>query len=83
MLASPEVGFIVPTKATTSRGQKFVISAKPAPVAAISTADARRSSRREWWFAIHPTHRVNSAVPISVLVTIAPIANALNPSSTR
>ena len=83
MLASPDVGFIVPTKAMTSSGQKSVMTAKPAPVAAISTAATRRSKRRECRFAIHPTQRVSSAVPISVLVTMAPIASVLNPSSTR
>jgi hypothetical protein len=83
MLASPEVGFIVPTKAMTRSGQKSVIIAKPAPVAAISTAATRRSNRREYRLAIHPTPSVRMAVPISVLVTIAPTASALNPSSTR
>src|SRR6266403_1372179 len=41
-LASPEVGFIVPTKAMTSSGQKSVIIAKPAPVAAIKIAATSR-----------------------------------------
>ncbi len=83
MLASPEVGFIVRTKAIASSGQKSVIIAKPAPVAVIKIAATRRSNRREYRLAIHPTPSVRMAVPISVLVTIAPIASALNPSSTR
>ena len=83
MLASPEVGFIVPMNAMTSSGQKSVTIAKPAPVTAISTAAARRSKRRECRFAIQPTQSVKSAVPISVLVTIAPTASALDPNSTK
>jgi hypothetical protein len=47
MLASPDVGFIVPTKAMTSKGQKSRTDAKPRPVAAIRTAAASNSKRRE------------------------------------
>ena len=83
MLASPEVGFIVPTMAMTRSGQKLMTTAKPAPVAAISTAAARSSKRRECQFAIHPTQSVITAVPISVPVTMAPIASAPKPRSTR
>src|SRR5215470_13616973 len=61
MLASPEVGFIVPTKAMTRSGQKSVTTANPAPVAAISTAAAMSSKQRVCRLAIHPTHSVKSA----------------------
>ena len=44
MLASPEVGFIVPTNAINSSGQNAVVMAKAAPVAAINKEAA--SSRR-------------------------------------
>jgi hypothetical protein len=47
MLASPEVGFIVPTKAISKSGQNAVVTANPAPVAAISTAAASSSRRSE------------------------------------
>jgi hypothetical protein len=47
MLASPEVGFIVPTKAMIRSGQNAVITAKPAPVPAISSDAARSRRRRE------------------------------------
>ena len=83
MLASPEVGFIVPTTAMTRSGQKSVIAAKPTPVATIRTAAARRSRRRGCRLAIQPTQSVITAVPISVPVTIAPIASALKPRSIR
>jgi hypothetical protein len=33
--------------------------------------------------ATNPTQSVSRAVPIKVLVTIAPMASALNPSTTR
>ena len=47
MLASPEVGFIVPTKAMRRSGQNPVVTANPTPVAAIKTADAKSSRRTE------------------------------------
>ena len=83
MLASPEVGLIVPTNAMISSGQNAVTVANAAPVAAINTDAASSNMRRECRFAINPTHSVNSAVPINVLATIAPTASALNPISTR
>ena len=83
MLASPDVGFIVPTTAMTRSGQKPVTAAKPTPVATISTAAVKSSSRREDRLAIQPTHRVITAVPTSVAVTIVPTASALKPRSTR
>ena len=83
MLASPEVGFIVPTTAMRRSGQNSVVAAKPTPVAIISAAAARSSKRRECRLAIQPTQSVISAVPISVPVTIVPIASASKPRSTR
>jgi hypothetical protein len=47
MLASPDVGFIVPTKAISSSGQNAVVTAKPRPVAAISKAEPSSSRRTE------------------------------------
>ena len=47
MLASPEVGFIVPTKAISNSGQNAVVTAKPAPVAAINSAAANSNRRTE------------------------------------
>jgi hypothetical protein len=73
----------VPTNAISKSGQKFVLNAKPSPVAAINSAAASTIRRRECRFAIMPIHNVISAVPINVLVTIAPTANALKPSSMR
>ena len=64
MLASPEVGFIVPTTAMRRSGQNSVVAAKPTPVAIISAAAARSSKRRECRLAIQPTQSVISAVPI-------------------
>ena len=83
MLASPEVGFIVPTNAISNSGQNAVVIANPAPVAVISNAAASSKRRTEYRLATIPAHNVTSAVPISVLVTIAPISNALKPSSSR
>jgi len=83
MLASPEVGFIVPTKAIIRSGQNAVVTANPAPVAAISrlaTRSRRRSDRR---LATSPIHSVSTAVPTRVLLTMAPIAKALKPRSSR
>jgi hypothetical protein len=47
MLASPDVGFIVPTKAIASSGQKSRTTAKPSPVAAMRIAAASKSRRLE------------------------------------
>ena len=47
MLASPEVGFIVPTNAISNSGQNAVVIAKPAPVAIISNAAASSKRRTE------------------------------------
>ena len=72
MLASPEVGLIVPTNAMTSSGQNAVTLATATPVAAINAEAATGSSRRECRFAINPAQSVNSAVPTKVLATLAP-----------
>ena len=83
MLASPEVGFIVPTKAMTSSGQK---SRDHCKTGAGRRHQHRRGEQKQP--AGIPVRdpsdpQVSMAVPINVLVTIAPIASALNPSSTR
>ncbi len=83
MLASPDVGFIVPTNATTNNGQNACSNANPSPVAAMRTEAASSSRRRECRCATQPIHSVSNAVPIKVLATIEPMANGLKPSSTR
>jgi hypothetical protein len=47
MLASPDVGFIVPTNAISSSGQNEFVTAKPMPVAVINSAAAISNRRSE------------------------------------
>ena len=74
---------MVPTNAMARISQYWCVSAKPAPVAAINRQAASNIERREYRCAISPNARVSKADPSSVLVMIAPMANALKPSRRR
>ena len=70
-------------KPISEKGAGKQLSDSKGASAAISTEAASNSRRSECRLATMPTHSVKSAVPISVLVTIAPTANAVKPSSIR
>ncbi len=82
-LTSPELGLSVPAKATTSSGQNDDSAAKPAPVAAISSAAPSSRLREAKRRPQAPTASVASAEPSSVAVAIAPTAGVPSPSASR